>query len=343
MTISQMFETVKLENTLIIGYYGGGNYGDELLMEILLRLFKKYQINAVSVFYLAYIPYRPFHSLFEGYRIVSRKIDLLKSILACNTLVIGGGGIWGLDFNRNVLILSLLITFSKFILRKKVYLFGIGYYSSTSSLGRIAAYLVGRSSDYILARDEETLKNFQRSSKHVYLDKDIAFYLKEIDTRPYEEDVATLERAMHLDQDQIVITLRRFSGGIGGVYEQSIRELIKHNPDKHFLVCLLETKTIHHQGLGFMTELQRAFSHVGQLEFNYNPIALYLVFKKNASKVKMISPQFHGQIISHLAGVSFFPLAYDNKNRELFKIIGKKDFVEIAEVSYDQLQAFIDD
>jgi polysaccharide pyruvyl transferase WcaK-like protein len=192
--ISDFFATTPLEKTLLIGYYGGGNYGDELLMEVLSNLFNNRGIRDVGIMYQTPHTFSQFHHDF-GYTILpsSNKPGMLKAIISNKNIVIGGGGLWGLDVNFNIFVLSFLLFVSRWVFGKKVYLLGVGYYNSTSTLGRISAFLAGKAANLIFARDEETLNNFKKLNQNVHLDTDIAWYLQDVNTNAYTDEVTTLE------------------------------------------------------------------------------------------------------------------------------------------------------
>ena len=43
MSILQVLEKYNLDKSLIFGYYGGGNFGDELLLEVLQNLLRHHR------------------------------------------------------------------------------------------------------------------------------------------------------------------------------------------------------------------------------------------------------------------------------------------------------------
>lgn len=342
MTVSDFIKEKQLNNTILIGYYGGGNFGDELLLETLLNLFKNNNISEISVFFLAYINYGDYHKKFDGYRIITNKFKFLAQLFKVKNIIIGGGGIWGLDFNRNVLILSLIVFFSKYILRKNVFLLGVGYYNSTSKLGRFAGYLVGISSDMIIARDNETFINFSRASRKVSLDRDIVFNTTEVNGDLYEEDVKELENKMGVSKKSVFITIRRFSGNKYDRFKKEVLKLIENNREKNIVLALLETKVIDRDDYEFLLDVSKLYTNVTILDFDYNPMALLFLFKRHSGNIVVISPQFHGQIIAYLTQTQFLPITYDNKNSELFKLIGIKEFFDIKDISCSDMQKFID-
>ena len=51
MTIEQILATRDLEKSVLVGYYGGGNYGDELLLEVLANRLKSQGVQHAVITY----------------------------------------------------------------------------------------------------------------------------------------------------------------------------------------------------------------------------------------------------------------------------------------------------
>ncbi|QQS20500.1 MAG: hypothetical protein IPL87_02910 [Candidatus Moraniibacteriota bacterium] len=77
--LSKFFSSRNLENTFLIGYYGGTNYGDELLLEILQLLFSKHGVKNVKIYYSNPKIFGTYHHDFS-YSIInsSEKVGILK-------------------------------------------------------------------------------------------------------------------------------------------------------------------------------------------------------------------------------------------------------------------------
>jgi polysaccharide pyruvyl transferase WcaK-like protein len=344
MKIIDFLNSQNLDDSMIIGYYGGGNFGDELLMEVLLNILERQKVKNLKVLYLSYIGYEKYHRKFNKLEIVSikNKFKFFYKLIRSKNIIIGGGGIWGLDFNFNVFILSLIIFISKFVFFKNIFLLGIGYYNSTTILGRFAASLVGVSSDVIIARDSETYKNFRKVSKKVYIDRDIAFNFFEIDINQYAEKISDLEKRINIFYPTIFITIRRFSGRNNANYQKAILEVIQKNISKKICISLFETKEIDVDGYKFLTSISINNKNITILDFDFNPVALFFLFQKHNKDIIIISPQFHGQVMANVTNTPFLPISYDNKNSELFNLLGIKNFIKFKDITYLDMQKFID-
>ncbi len=342
MKILELFKKPDLDNTLLIGYYGGGNYGDELLMEVLSNLFHKNGHTQLRITYHTPKTFSAFHHDF-GYEIVpfTDKKYVLRSLFKSKNVLIGGGGLWGMDVNVNIFILSSMLFFSRWFLRKKVYLVGVGYYSSTNWLGHVSAWLAGKAANLIIARDEETLKSFGRLNKRVSIDTDIAWYIKSLDLSSYGPEVKKIERLIPVSKKTLFITLRRFKQGQNN-YTDLIEACMAANQDKDIIVALMEPKEVDPKGYERICAWQRKYKNIQITDFAFNPLSLFLYFQKHRKELFVISPQFHSLITAHLNNVAFLPLVYDNKSMELLKQIGVNDQIHIRSLTASHLQAFID-
>lgn len=342
-TIADIFKQENLERSVLIGYYGGGNYGDELLLEVLMNLFSKHDIRSLTVTYQHLERYATYHHRFGYKRIdMANKSSVVKAILKNKNIVIGGGGLWGLDVNPNIFLLSSLLFVSRFLFRKRVYLLGVGYYNSTTKLGHLSAWLAGKAANHIVARDQEALQNFKKVSRNTSLDTDIAWVIPTLNLKPYLRDFAVLNDRLQVEEGTLFITLRRFKANQTNGYVEQIETYLQHNQDKNIILAIMEPQEVDPEGYEQISKWQQQYDNVQVLDFDYNPLALFLFFKKYNQQLTFIGPQFHVILTAHLTGVPFLPLAYDNKVLELLKTITEARPLSMNDVSQKSLQAFID-
>jgi len=338
----QFIKKTNLENSFLIGYYGGANFGDELLLEVFLNIFKNEKIKNIKVYYKHPLLYKKYHNNFD-YDIIDAKspIKLVQSFIFSKKIIVGGGGHWGLDFNTRIFILSLLLIFCRYILRKKIYLLGIGSYKSTSLAGRISSIFAAFAANTIFVRDKESYDNLHKWNSNIILDFDVAFLIPHIALNHYSLGINSLANRFPTKSPFIFITLRRFRNKYKITFQNIIKEIVIRNPKKSFIITTFESNTTE---IEYYQEVYNSFKTISNakvIDFNFNPIALFFYLQSNRERIISITPQFHGQIVNYLAGVTFFPLSYDNKNIELFKIMGIKKYTSIGKVSVEDIQTFI--
>lgn len=343
MKIGELIAERDLNKSVLIGYYGGGNYGDELLMEVLSNLLHRQGVRDLSISYQTPDTFDTFHHDL-GYRLLpsSDKKGLLKAIFKNKNILIGGGGLWGLDVNANIFIMSSLLFVARRVFGKKVYLLGVGYYQSTTRLGHISAWLAAKAATAIVARDPETLHNFGAHNKHVSMDRDIAWYLKSLDLSAYRPDAAKLDRRVVVEDNTLFITLRRFKKQYQNDYTSAIAECLERNQDKHIIVALMEPKAVDPDGWRLLESWRQKYPDIQTLDFSFNPVGLYLFFQNHHKQLRLVAPQFHALITAHLNNVPFLPLVYDNKAQEMLRLIGYNTTVHIRDITAGKIQDFID-
>lgn len=327
MKLTAFLRHTNLNNSLLIGYYGGGNYGDELLLEVLGNMLMRQGVNNLTITYQHPESYPTMHRDF-GFNIIDihDRRAVIKAALRSKKILIGGGGLWGVDMNANTLLLSAFLFVSRWALGKKIYLLGVGYYNSTTRQGRLAAWLAGKAANAIIARDSESVANFRRVSKHVFTDFDIAWNTKNLDLASYRNETTALEKKLPVGAKTLMVALRRpqakrqkddFSR-----YNNMINWLVQENPERPIIVVMLESEAKDPVAYEEARSWRRRHKRLRIIESPYNPLTLFLYIKENHKRLAIIAPQLHLIMTAHLCGVPFMPIVYDNKVAMLLNQIG---------------------
>lgn len=347
MNIRQFLHTTNLDHSLLVGYYGGGNYGDELLLEVLSNLLAQKGTTGVRVTYQHPEQYPSMHRDF-GFELVDmhNRWALLKTALKSRRIIVGGGGLWGVDMNFNTLLLSIFLFVGRWVLGKKVYLLGVGYYSSTTALGRIGAWFAAKAANVILARDDESTRNFGMISKNVHQDKDLAWQTQNLDLTPYRQEVAALQKRLPVGHNTLLMALRRPQAkrqhGHFAHYNNLVRQFIQTNPNRPIILAMPESEAKGPELYAEAKKWRRQHKHLRILEAPYNPLTFLAYIRQNQDRLALVAPQLHLIITAHLAGVPFLPLVYDNKVAELFDQIGipANQRIAIANITIKDLETF---
>lgn len=344
MSIQSFIRSGGLSGSLVLGYYGGGNYGDELLLEVLQNLCAQAGVRAVTIGYRNADRFHEYHHDL-GYAVVdtSRKKALLRAVLQHKRIVIGGGGLWGLDFNTNVLLLCALLLCSRWVLRKQIYLLGVGYYRSTTRAGHIGAWMAAKAAAAIFARDQESYNNFARyNRRHTILAEDLAWSIRRLNRAGYRSDEAKLEAQLAISGKAVFVALRRFRAPYGNSFTETVEAFIAANPDRQCIVAVFEPEPADPQHYETVRTWQKKYENVHLLLGPHNPLAIYSFLERRRAQLCVIAPQFHVILCAHLAGVPFLPVVYDNKVAQLLAHIGQMAVIPIGGLRPAALQRFTD-
>lgn len=350
MTILSFIRRTDLHHSVLLGYYGGGNYGDELLLEVLQNLLAKKGIRHVDIAYQHPEQFLNLHHDF-GYRPfpMRSKIALLRATLRNRQIIVGGGGLWGVDMNLNTFLMSVYLWLSRWLLGKKVYLLGVGYYGSTSRLGHAGAWLAGKAATIIFARDQETYDNFHRiAPKRTQLDKDIAWYISAVPLAVYRQAAQKLGAELEIIEQTLFMTIRRPQAkkqhNAFAHFNQVITNYLDANPNKRIILAELELGSLDAAGQAQLQVWSKTSRNVHVFDAAVNPLVLYALFSEYRDRLALIGPQFHIILTAHLNRVPFLPISYDNKVRALLDHLDIKPSQQLAlaDVKLETLQQFTD-
>lgn len=344
MTLDKLLSITDFNNSFIFGWYGGGNFGDELLLATLLELLNSKNYKDLKYLYLDNNIKGLLEQKYLYAESVESKSKILKTILSSRNIIVGGGGHWGQDMNNRVFFMTILLFISHFIFRKKVFLLGVGFYNSTNRLGRISAWLAAKSSRIILARDNESYTNFNKfNKKGTYLDKDIAFSLESLLSKLESFTIEKIKDVIKLEsiKKPILICVRHMKSNRGDSYNNAIADLIDSNKDKKFILMSMEPREKFEQNYSLIEKLKGTKDNVNISDFRFNPLAFVKYLKSNSKSTLLIAPQYHVQLIAHLVGIKHFPIVYDNKVKELLTSFGVNETFNMDNIKSEDLQRFI--
>ena len=346
MTLDRFFQEVDLEDIFLIGYYGGSNFGDELLLEVIQNILKQKGVNRASFYYADPKMYSTYHHDF-GYDLIPKSLtEILRAILKNRSILVGGGGLWGLDFNKNIAAMSVLLFIARFILAKNVYLIGVGSYSSSPKIARFFSALAALSANYIFARDKESYENFRAFNTRTYKDFDLAHVLPNLDLKPYEREATnnTLMQSIASRGRVLLVCARDFLGRHSNKapHFPQVLDTVIEKAALPTALLLLNSRTVDPGTYAFYENLKKKHLNIIQIfESNCNPILIYLILKRYSDRITILAPQYHMQVLAHLTGTKFVPIRYDNKNEQFYKDIGLRGWLNISSASAQRIRQFI--
>lgn len=340
---TDFFENADLERAILVGYYGGGNYGDELLLEIIQNMLKSKNYKQIKVAFQNPEQFGAYHHTF-GHKVVAmnKPLEFVRGLAGSRSIVVGGGGLWGMDVNANIVGLSLLLFLCRYVLFRKVYLVGVGYYGSTSTAGRLGAWLAGKAANLIIARDAESTRQFIALSRHVVQDKDLAWLAKDLDLTAYEAEAQAIDQRLGTSGKSLLITLRHFRGTLADQYHQQIGDFLAANTDKSIIIALLQPAESYPEGNRLVQSWQSLYPNVRVLTGALNPLAFFVFLQKNHDTIALVAPQFHAILTASVNDVPFLPVAYDNKVFELFDQLQIDQGIHVQDLKLHHLQQFAD-
>lgn len=312
--------------TLLIGFYGGGNFGDELLYDVFSDMFKSRR--------------KPFRFLFQSPRMFSvwhndadranmvdarSKSAIVKSLITQRNYVFGGGGLWGRDFNTTLLLFTILLFIFSLLPGKRLYLFGVGFYDSAGKAAKFSAWLMAKRTRLIIARDPQSHDNFSAYTSRVAQDQDAAFYMdsctwanasyQNVIGESNKKKLLVFLRGRYSAKNQHIVedVLRRFSGEFEIVF-------YVYGPSD------VRAK--------LMEQLKITGATIRDFDHKTTDLFLSMKFYKHKQNLYVIAPQYHVQLAAHLAGIDFLPVSYDHKTAMLHRQLHISNAVDYWGESY---------
>lgn len=163
-----MKEGSSLRKALLLGYYGYGNLGDELMFEASKKILKETGFREIFVPYPQQVKSREFIPI-RRYNPISLMLNLKKS----HILFLGGGGILQDETSlRSMLYYSMIIEIFS-LLKRKVILFGNSLGPLRNKISKcLVRDMLRRKNVYFFARDIVTYRYANMIGKNVFLGSD---------------------------------------------------------------------------------------------------------------------------------------------------------------------------
>lgn len=329
---------------LIQGGYGKNNLGDDALLLTITEKIKFFLPDA-EIIALCHYP----ANVEKKYNIkaVSFKSPfLLKYILRCDLLIIGGGGIVNrintFSGNRRLKILDMkgkflfLTSLLVKLRRKKVIFYGVGMTSIPDVGVKILMYLTLRFVDVLGVRDRvtyETLQKMHLTSNNVFLIHDPALDFKEKPEQKMSRNSLFLSK-------YVVISIRAVGDrDITERVERSIKTAIKFLAEKCPGIKIVLLPVSMHPDKELENDYlvqKRIYDDVKRQIPNVKLVCKYLhpsVTRQILAGAEMIiMARLHGLILSYDYHIQTIVLSYDTKVSE-FADMGKYEYI----LNYDTL------
>lgn len=307
------------KNILIIGNYGAGNFGDELVLESILKMLPKEKIRVVS---------RDFYPFPSGIRsffisIFTRRIfKTLATYMRANTVIFGGGTLFTSEEPITIWIWSMQILPAIF-LRKKIICFGQG-------IGPIR----GRFSKWIMR------KIFSRFAHIILRDCESGKILRSTGVTNEIKIVPDPVFAMKFEKakgGELLVALRdwKFSGVD---FMQKMTDFLEwiyleYGLKTHFLIFDRADTDISEKIASGIVSYKAQISEVGFGNFKE-------IFSKGSFALNF---RLHASILAFMHGIPPIGFEYETKVKSLFESVGMEGYAigiddfDILKVKFNSL------
>jgi polysaccharide pyruvyl transferase WcaK-like protein len=295
-----------MKKALVIGNYGVGNFGDDLLMKSVESQLKELQMDYVVACpgeipgSVAIMP-AGIRSFFRF-----RWLDFLKELRSCDVVVFGGGGLLNPEERMSLYIWGQIIIMAK-IYKKKVIMIG----QSFSAIDKVVDFLVNKV-DAISVRDSYSYKLLSEkyTGKLVRVD-DLAWYLKEkasggkstqisINLRPYK----------HVNPKELKMLVNDLIEEIGSVVNFDEIVILPFGlEDADYCLEIL--------GIGIKQKYKIRIAEVDNI-----------LEEINKSKV-VVAERLHACIVSVKLDAALISLSYSSKVFSMMSDVGVKSLVNL--------------
>jgi len=183
----------KIKKIFLWGYYGSGNIGDNILLDIIVKQIKsilpnvKITINCRDKQMISNLPINVISFSPSSKNKFLYFISLLKfyvKILQSNDIIIFGGGTQIYDNSKyqwkSIFVTASVLFINKLIYRKKVIHYGVGIGSINTKLGKFFTKLIIKYSDFFIVRDKqsyEKLLELNAQKQKLLKSRDLAYSL----------------------------------------------------------------------------------------------------------------------------------------------------------------------
>lgn len=330
---------------IIFGNFGAYNVGDEAILAGQLDELKK--IDSLSVTVIARYP----EKIKQIHKASSISLFALKNVfqkvIASDFIIVGGGGLICKNTNgiRGIAFqLYYLWVFCIFplILRKDVYVLGLGIYENANwIIKKIAAYILKHVA-IVTVRDEHSLQFLIKYNIQGQLYKDNSYLIhdlsiNEIKRSPYFRSHYSPSRnnvgiALKAPTDKY--SMQKFAKEIVAFLENNYKET-------DFWFYLLDTHPGYENDATFAEYLTRAVAPEIQknIRFHFVPTSFHPSMVLSSFKLMdfVVAMRFHSLVFSYRMKRHFIGISYDEKCTSFLSSVGKKAILP-HQVTLNRLQ-----
>lgn len=312
---------------VLIGNYSDYNIGDLAILDMIFEEFTKHCANA-KITVVSRFPSitRQFNPTIRTVKPLS--LGFLKQIIACDFLLLGGGGFFGHEMGTFAQFVPIIALFCK-TLNKKIVFYNVGIYSHVASFIRFITNRALSVADIIELRSDSDISMVEEKIlKRAALKPDLTFLLE---PQPPSNVPKKLERI--LKQKMVAISLRKTNNSTDKRVCKTIKKLVSWLLSKNINVVFVP---FHSSDIEMAKKLS---------ESKHKTIILN-TFKLNPHEIKWLFGQFdlvigmryHAIVFALSMNTPLIGLAYANKCKNLLK---SKE-IKVFEASNLEPDVFLD-
>lgn len=307
----------------ISGYYGFNNFGDETILEVLIKNLKQFQ-EKPSITVFSSSPEQTSKNLNVN-SIYSFNIkSVLKELFTCDCLISGGGSLLQNSTSSKSLIYYLAVIFLAQLFGKKVIIFAQGIGPIKNKLLLNLTMFILRRSAYITVRDITSFNLLKKYKINANLCNDPVWNIQKI-------------QKPSLSTNKIGIQLRSFNNVSDNFINELATLINKYYSNKEICIFSLQNK----QDCDICKQLKDNLLKINS-DLNVNFVentSNQKIINDIASLDELIAMRYHACLIAIKNRVKLLPLSYDMKVETLAKefnldyvdMTKKQDLAEIFE------------
>lgn len=211
---------IKKKKYLVLGYYGAGNAGDDMMLYCILDWMAKQSISSIVIsespqdtekrFKVNAVKNVPLLGQWGWPKVLfnGRLINLIKTISSCEGLVVGGGDLIRDDGGLKMFFYTIEKILLAILFGKKIFLINVGIGIPEKLLSKVVLNYVLKRARLIVVRDIRSYEFcLNNKFKNIYKSPDIVFMLPSLlGTFEKKEISPTIEK-------YFIVTLRGSAGG----------------------------------------------------------------------------------------------------------------------------------
>ncbi|MDJ0624916.1 MAG: polysaccharide pyruvyl transferase CsaB [Candidatus Caenarcaniphilales bacterium] len=310
----------------IIGYYGAGNLGDELLLKSTIDLIvKSFSVHVEDLQINIFSSNKNLtKSKYPSFRALSKFSlkDLLFGIVSSEALIFGGGSVFQDKSSFRSCFYYFAVSLLAKALGKKLVFLGQGIGPFENNISRFLAQLAFRMGDFVSVRDAKAYEFVKSFSSTAKITPDLVWLNQE--DLDLKQDDST--------ENRVLISLRSEY-----ISEKQLQPLIEFFSQKCFEGCQFDLIAFQETDLQVLNKLSQSLNNSYVHEI-YSIDVWSSKGKQLFQKAKLsLSMRFHAVLLSIKSGTKCIGLSYDPKVESLCTSVNFP-FVKMDSLNFQNLQ-----